>query len=163
MRLISELMDAEGLLRVAVSRIELADDLEKNLKTRLKKVAADIELIMKEEESAGVGGTPFYALEDDDEEEQAPRPKRNKTPDKKKEKPEQKPKKKYPPFSLNDRFLFVRELFGGDASEFNAAVEAAISAPDYQKAEELLVRAYSLNPDESPASNFLAIIAKSFG
>lgn len=96
---------------------------------------------------------PYYNLEDD-EAETRPAP----------------PKKKVfvhgkrrPVFSLNDRFLFIRELFEGDASAFNRALDGILTTDSYQDAEDYLINEFKLDPEGETDSRFFEIIRSSFG
>lgn len=96
---------------------------------------------------------PYYNLEDD-EAETRPAP----------------PKKKVfvhgkrrPVFSLNDRFLFIRELFEGDASAFNCALDGILTTDSYQDAEDYLINEFKLDPEGETDSRFFEIIRSSFG
>lgn len=92
-----------------------------------------------------------YYVMDDDEEEIASRPRR---------KPAFKPEgqRKKPVFSLNDRFLFIREIFGGDASKFNIVLDRLADFGEYEAAEEYLLKEYKLDREKENDSRFLEIV-----
>lgn len=96
----------------------------------------------------------YYSLEDDDENSARP-PERKKTFI-------HRSQRRKPVFSLNDRFLFIRETFYGDASAFNRAVEGVCGFDAYQKAEDYLINEYGLDPDDETDGRFLEIVAAVF-
>ena len=72
-------------------------------------------------------------------------------------------KRKLPTFSLNDRFLFMREIFEGDASLFNTALNRIAAARSFEEAQDYLVGECGLNPDELDTdARFVAIIRDYF-
>lgn len=66
--------------------------------------------------------------------------------------------KKKPVFSLNDRFLFIRELFDGDASKFNMVTDRLGDFDDYDSAQDYLIREYNITPERETDERFLAIV-----
>lgn len=95
----------------------------------------------------------FYTLED---EEEYARP-ASRAPFK--EKTGHKP----PVFSLNDRFLFTRELFEGDAASFNAALNRIAASAGFGEASDYLAREWGLKPDDSETDGrFLEIVEQYF-
>lgn len=97
-----------------------------------------------------------YVIEDDDEEEiVVKRPPRKKVAKRAKE-------KKKPVFSLNDRFLFIRELFGGDASKFNMVVERIGAYDNFNDVKDYLMREYDLDPEKETDERFFKIIEETY-
>lgn len=92
---------------------------------------------------------PFYVLDDDEPTVEIPR--RSKGIGRHK-----------PVFSLNDKFLFIRELFDGDAGAFNKAVDVASGFDSYDEAENFLTKNYHLNPDNDTDERFLSIIRSAY-
>ena len=93
----------------------------------------------------------FYVIEDDDDEEEIPaRPTRKSSSGS--------TMRKKPVFSLNDRFLFIRELFGGDASKFNMVVERSRSFENFKEAKDYLMREYLLDAEKETDGRFLQIV-----
>lgn len=98
----------------------------------------------------------FYNLEDDDEY-TVP-----KTFRPKKKTFNQEGKRKRPVFSLNDRFLFIRELFEGDAAVFNRALDLVVRAENFQEAEDILINEFVIDPESETDARFLDIIRAAF-
>lgn len=96
---------------------------------------------------------PYYNLEDDEAETRPAPPKRKVFVH----------GKRRPVFSLNDRFLFIRELFEGDASAFNRALDGILTTDSYQDAEDYLINEFKLDPEGETDSRFFEIIRSSFG
>ena len=69
-------------------------------------------------------------------------------------------KRQSPTFSLNDRFLFIRELFGGDGKAFNKELEQLDKFANYQEAERHFLASYSMDMESAPAQAFLSVIEK---
>ena len=65
-------------------------------------------------------------------------------------------------FSINDRFLYARELFGGDLKNFDMAIDEIITLDSYDEAEEYLVTEWDLDPESPSGMKFLSIISKLF-
>ncbi|MDE6235493.1 MAG: hypothetical protein K2M56_07070 [Muribaculaceae bacterium] len=65
-------------------------------------------------------------------------------------------------FSINDRFLYARELFGGDLKNFDRAIDEIITLDSYDEAEEYLVTEWDLDPESPSGMKFLSIISKLF-
>lgn len=90
----------------------------------------------------------FYALEDDELEEEMPEKVTKMKPFG--------PRK--PTFSINDRFLFIREIFDGDTKAFNSAVDRIAGCSTYDEAEEYCLEELFMDPEEEPVENFLGVI-----
>lgn len=99
----------------------------------------------------------FYNLEEDDDEYTVP-----KTFRPKKKTFNQEGKRKRPVFSLNDRFLFIRELFEGDAAVFNRALDLVVRAENFQEAEDILINEFVIDPESETDARFLDIIRAAF-
>lgn len=95
---------------------------------------------LSEEESEDLG---FYNLEDDEEAEEPVRVVHNRP---------------LPKFSLNDKFLFIREFFDGNPSEFNAAVAKLTDFYTAEEAEAYFMERYSITPDSDAGTAFLSLI-----
>lgn len=65
-------------------------------------------------------------------------------------------------FSINDRFLYARELFGGKLENFDAAINEIITLDSYDEAEDYLVSEWDIDPESSYGMRFLAVISKLF-
>lgn len=67
-----------------------------------------------------------------------------------------------PIFSINDRFLYSRELFGGRIADFEDALKDVASMENYEEAEEYFISELGFNPELPGVQSFLAIIEKCF-
>lgn len=68
--------------------------------------------------------------------------------------------------SLNQRFLFINELFAGNSTAFNQALQEIEKCATYQSAMELIqnnyVTAYKWDPTNEEVQHFLEIIERKF-
>jgi hypothetical protein len=64
--------------------------------------------------------------------------------------------------SLNDRFLFQRELFGNDRQGMNNMMSKLNSFNNYDDAEQFLKETTSWDFDNQTVMDFLAVIRKGF-
>lgn len=67
---------------------------------------------------------------------------------------------KKPPFSLNDRFLFTRELFGGDRRAFESALTRVASMDSYEEADDYFFYHCGWDRESPVAKDFMAVIQK---
>lgn len=65
-----------------------------------------------------------------------------------------------PSFSINDRFLYIREIFGGDGKAFDREMDRLDEFEDYDEAEQYFLEEYSLDPEAPSVVDFLAIIER---
>lgn len=65
-------------------------------------------------------------------------------------------------FSVNDRFLYARELFGGNLKKFDAAIDGVITLDNYDEAEEYFVSEWGIDPESPTGMRFLATISKMY-
>jgi hypothetical protein len=69
-------------------------------------------------------------------------------------------------FTLAQKFLFIRELFQGDADEFNKALEAINSSADQRSAMDMLrnnfAGKYKWDPEKEEVKEFYEIIERKF-
>ena len=159
--------ELEGLLNLALTREELPAELENLIDTKIRHLSAaglpEVHPQEKREASekktpteeaqapkapasgiaeapasevSDIFSGPFYALTDDEDDSADEKPRRG-----------ERHRRKKPVFSLNDRFLFIRELFGGDAKAFNVALNFLAEADSAEEAETYL-RARGINPDD---------------
>ncbi len=64
--------------------------------------------------------------------------------------------------SLNDRFLFQRELFGNDPQKMNEAMHTLGTFTTYEEAEEYAKEAYTWDFDDPTVGEFLQVVRKGF-
>lgn len=65
-------------------------------------------------------------------------------------------------FTLNDKFLFRRELFGNNDDEFNSTLELIASMPSFEETYEYLFEDLEWNPDDKNVKDFVKIIKAFF-
>lgn len=179
-RYYKELLDCtfelEGLLLLGLNKEELPVDLQKAIEKKLdtlislrdsKQLSLDsnCDNVIDNQKRETTDPSPakseeaftFYALEDDEEEKSAKV--KMSVPGSVK----RKHRRKLPGFSLNDRFLFIRELFEGDAASFNKALNKIASYDSYEDAENYLVSDICPDSENSETQGrFLKIIEDYF-
>lgn len=163
--------ELEGLLLLAMSKDEMPEGLESLIEKKIEQLMkAELEeeadgLSPAQEtprgeapaEDGSLGGDAFYALEDDDDEVAVP------SAEKTAEKGVINSGNGQPVFSLNDRFLFIRELFDGDAATFSEAISRVSSFRGFDDAEAYLEGELGLSPEESEeAGRFMEAIERYF-
>lgn len=65
-------------------------------------------------------------------------------------------------FSINDRFLFSRELFGGNIAGFEQALKEVAALDSYEEAEEFFYTEYGFDQDNPTVADFMIRISKYF-
>ncbi len=65
-------------------------------------------------------------------------------------------------FSLNDKFRFRRELFGGSDADFSAALDAIAAADNLSEAEDYLYSQLRLDPDDDNVKSLVEVISGYF-
>ncbi|MDE6811107.1 MAG: hypothetical protein K2J15_02025 [Muribaculaceae bacterium] len=65
-------------------------------------------------------------------------------------------------FSVNDRFLYARELFGGSLKNFDKAIDGVITLDNYDEAEEYFAGEWGIDAESPTGMRFLATIMKMF-
>lgn len=65
-------------------------------------------------------------------------------------------------FTLNDRFLFTRELFGGRRELFDRAMVDLAGMDSYEEAEDFFLYQHGMNPDDPNVGRFLNTVARLF-
>ena len=131
------------------SRIEITPHKVVNINENIDKRKEPAEKIeVKSDDS------PYYNLDDEEDEYPAFRSERPNRNDRQSHK-----RRKLPVFSLNDRFLFMRELFDGDAAVFNTVLNRIATSADFEQAQDYLIGECGLNPEEQATDQrFLDII-----
>lgn len=67
-----------------------------------------------------------------------------------------------PVFSINDRFRFIRTLFDGNASEFNAALAEVVAMDSFDEAEEYFLGQLEWNPEDPEVEGFMKVVKSYF-
>lgn len=67
-----------------------------------------------------------------------------------------------PLLSLNDRFLFIRELFGGDGDRFDGAMNQMATFDNYEEAEEYFLTEYGWEAEDANVEAFFNAISNYF-
>ena len=65
-------------------------------------------------------------------------------------------------FSVNDRFRFKKELFGGSDADFNTALTFVASMDNFEEAEDYFINELSLDPSNGSVVDFLKVVRKYF-
>ncbi|MDE7345653.1 MAG: hypothetical protein K2N48_02800 [Muribaculaceae bacterium] len=63
-----------------------------------------------------------------------------------------------PAFSLNDRFLYARELFGGNMKTFDSTIEQIEGIEDYSGIEDFCYNDLKWNREDSHVSAFMEVV-----
>ena len=71
-------------------------------------------------------------------------------------------KKDRPAFSLNDRFLYTREIFKGDPDAFNRAIEKITTFSRYEDAESHFRQSLGLEPSKNETDKAFLKMIKSY-
>ncbi len=66
-------------------------------------------------------------------------------------------------FSINDRFRFARELFGGSTRRFDDSLTYLDGAIDFNEVEDFFISEQGMDPESPVVKEFLDIISRSFG
>lgn len=64
--------------------------------------------------------------------------------------------------AIADRFLFQKELFGGNATDFNNAIETANGMTTYEEAERYLLATYGWDIESKTTEAFLKAVHRKF-
>lgn len=152
--------ELEGLLMIALKRDEMPEGLDKKIEKTLSELS---KFRVAESPDKGDknhdGFSSFYSLEEEDDaavcspaKEEAVVPGT-----------ENASKGRKPEFSLNDKFLYIRELFGGNSVAFNKAIDKISEMGSYGQAEKYLIAELKLNPEENQMhADYLAIVERAF-
>lgn len=65
-------------------------------------------------------------------------------------------------FSINDKYRFKKELFGGSDADFNTTLAFVASMDNYMEAEEYFIDELGLDPKHPVVADFLQILEKYF-
>lgn len=65
-------------------------------------------------------------------------------------------------FSINDRFLYARELFGGKVADFDRAINEVITLDSPEETEEYFISEWNFDPENPVAVEFLDTIKRIF-
>lgn len=65
-------------------------------------------------------------------------------------------------FTLNDKFRFIREVFGGNEQDFNDTIDLLAQMDSYKEAADYIKHDLQLDPENQDVADFLDFIAKSF-
>jgi hypothetical protein len=72
------------------------------------------------------------------------------------------PKELQRAFSINDAFLFRREIFGGSKQEFDRALNHIATLSDYHQLQHFLVETLNLNLNKAPGKEFYQLLVGFF-
>lgn len=63
---------------------------------------------------------------------------------------------------LNERFLFVRELFGGDKNAYYEAIQIINEMPNYEEAEQYIQERFNWDEDKPEVIRFMELVRRRF-
>lgn len=63
-------------------------------------------------------------------------------------------------FTLNDKFRYIREVFGGNERDFNDTVAILADMDTFDDAREYLIGDMMLNPDAPAVADFLELVKR---
>ena len=63
-------------------------------------------------------------------------------------------------FTVNDRFLFIRQLFNGDAEDFDQTIKVLSAMPDIAEAKEYLFQDLMWDSSEPAVDSFMNILSR---
>lgn len=65
-------------------------------------------------------------------------------------------------FTVNDRYLFAKELFHGSSTAFNVIIDEISTLPDIEAAKKYLSEKQGINLESQAAKDFIAKLASAF-
>jgi hypothetical protein len=63
---------------------------------------------------------------------------------------------------LNDKFLFIRELFEGDKERYHEAIQIINEMPNYQEAEDYIHQRFDWSEDKPEVVRFMDLVRRKF-
>ncbi|MBS3769848.1 MAG: hypothetical protein V5A47_02405 [Bacteroidales bacterium] len=63
---------------------------------------------------------------------------------------------------LNERFLFIRELFGGDKNAYYEAIQIINEMPNYEEAEQYIQERFNWDEDKPEVIRFMELVRRRF-
>ena len=150
--------ELEGLIGLAVDRPDMEARLPELVRNKLRAMEVLLPsdtLPQFEEEIAVADAEPELEAEPDFEAEIEPE--LEATPD-----VPRVGESRAPVFSVNDRFRFIRELFGGSRDAFDGALTQIAACDSYDEAEEYVLSDLELDPELPATQEFLTLIARYF-
>ena len=63
---------------------------------------------------------------------------------------------------LNDKFLFIRELFEGDKERYHEAIQIINEMPNYQEAEDYIRQRFEWSEDKPEVVRFMDLVRRKF-
>jgi len=63
---------------------------------------------------------------------------------------------------LNDKFLFVRELFEGDKEKYHEAIQIINEMPNYEEAEEYIRQRFNWDEEKPEVNRFMDLVRRKF-
>ncbi len=146
-------IEFEGALRVVQNR--KSDEAIEIAKDRLDKINL-LFVQVKSQQSEPITTTTAEPVAPAEEKEQNPEPPTNK-PETAKAKTELRKA-----FTLNDKFLFRREIFNGNEQEFNDTINLIESMSSLSEAQEYLFEDLQLDRENDAVNEFMGIITNYF-
>lgn len=161
--LLERTFELEGLLTVALKKDNVPEELSALIDRKLSElIAVDLEYHAGSSSSTVEEvemETAYYALEDEDSasvktelsslDEWESRPAGEVEEKATDQETDEKSAVKELSFSLNDRFLYIRTLFGGDAKRFAEEMEKLKTFGSFEEASSYLTGSLTLRPEEN--------------
>ena len=63
---------------------------------------------------------------------------------------------------INERFLYIRELFDNDAKKYEQAIQIINNAPNFNEAYNYMIREYTWDMDSEMVQELLEIIRRKY-
>lgn len=170
--------ELEGLLHLALNRDDNREAIGRLIRQKIRELAGEDYDVGEQYVSPDAESDILtYAEEDDDEGAREPmeeslQPEQPEVADEEPVEHEKTEPQDYrrperegsaPAFSLNDKFLFTRELFGGSRKLFDEAVIRLASMESLEEAESYFYDELNWNPEDETVVDFMGIAAKYLG
>jgi hypothetical protein len=63
---------------------------------------------------------------------------------------------------LNDKFLFIRELFNGDKEKYHEAIQIINEMPSYEEAENYIRERFNWDEEQPEVEKFMDLVRRKF-
>lgn len=159
-KILDRVYELEGLLLLALSGDNNTARLPELIEMKAKEIA-ELSVIRKEPDTEIIVPPEFNTASEDTE----PIPLYEIAEERKETKREERKSPSHrvsPIFSLNDHYLYIRELFGGNANAYNSAMNTLATLENYEEAEEYFIDEYDWDMENETVESFLANIAEYF-
>lgn len=157
--LLVNLYELEGLLLLAKQKEEIPEDLKALITKKWNAVESVVKPMAPREDFQ------FYALEEEPEEVEVEvrEPATPTEPEVRNVAPESASKRVAAPCSLNDKFLFIREIFSGSGSRFDNALAELARFENADEAVAYFEGKYDIDPESEAGERFLDMVRNNAG